>query len=85
MPLGRTPASLAVADTILGALVDVGGTRSGTRPDVVEFLPPIASGTCTAFVELSVPASLPRVNVRARTRDASGQIDRDRLRLTCAP
>jgi hypothetical protein len=85
MPLGRTPTSLAVADTILGALVDVGGTRLGTRPDVVEFSPPIASGTCTAFVELSVPASVRPVNLRARTRDAAGQIDRDRLRLTCAP
>ena len=73
----------ANAEAILGALVALGGTRGGTRHNVVTFAPPIAGGTCTPLAAVQVPTR-GRAIVQARARTVGLGSDADRLTLRCA-
>jgi len=84
-PVATSAVERANAEAILGALVALGGTRGGTRQNVVTFSPAIAGGACTPLAAVRVPARPTggRAIIQGRARTVSRKSDADRLKLRC--
>ncbi len=88
-PVSRNATDVANAQTLLDALVALGGVQGGVRQNEVTFTTPIDYGPCTALGQVQVPlrgSGRPgRKNVRGVALLGSGARDVDRLRLGCQP